>query len=165
MLVRYGVIPQVGRYMAGTVAAETLQRGTRVVVTTDRGRELGEVLETVPAGLADGHESAGMVERAATGEDEERHQRRQRQAAESFEGWQERILEWQLELELMDVEYTLDDDRQILYVINERGAETTRLALLAAAAGLGIISVQPVGVDGIIEQAGGGCGSGCGCGH
>ncbi len=165
LLVRYGAIPQVARYTVGIVPTEQLQRGLSVVVTTDRGSELGEVLEIVPAPLAEGHDAAGTVERIASADDRALHQRRQQQAADSFDDWQRRIAEWQLELELMDVERTLDDDKQILYVINDRGAETTRLALLAAAAGLGIISVQPVGTDGIIEQAGGGCGSGCGCGH
>lgn len=152
------------RYGAGEEAAEALQRGVSVVVTTDRGAELGEILECVPAHLAEGHETAGNIDRLATEEDLQRHQSAQQLAAESFADWAQRISDWQLELELMDVERTLEDGRQILYVINERGAETTRLALLAAAGGFGIISVQPVGTDGLIEQAGGSCGSGSGCG-
>ena len=46
--------------------------------------------------------------------------------------------------------------------------EPERIALLAAAAGLGIVHVQPVEADGIVHQpsgGGGGCGSGGGgCG-
>lgn len=164
-LVRYGAIPQVARYTAGDIAADRLRRGLSVVITTDRGTELGEVLELVPQTMASGHETAGAVNRVAADDDVASHREQQQLAADSFEDWQQRILDWKLELELMDVERTLDGDRQILYVINERGAETTRLALLAAAGGHGIISVQPVGSDGLIEQAGGGgCGSGSGCG-
>ena len=71
--------------------------------------------------------------------------------------------DWQLQLQLIDVERTLGDDHVILYVLNDQNAETTRLALLAAAAGFGIIHVQPVTADGIVNQTSGGCGSG-GCG-
>ncbi|MCA9058814.1 MAG: hypothetical protein KDA85_09950, partial [Planctomycetaceae bacterium] len=69
---------------------------------------------------------------------------------------------WNLQLQLIDLEWTLDRSRIVLYVLNDRGAETTRLALLAAAAGLGIIHVQSVSADGVIQQSSG-CGSG-GCG-
>ena len=65
----------------------------------------------------------------------------------------------------MDIEQTLDGEKHILYVLSVRGAETTRLALLAAAAGLGIVSVQPVDAEGIVDGTGSGCGSGCGCSH
>ncbi|MFO0976393.1 MAG: hypothetical protein U0996_08345 [Planctomycetaceae bacterium] len=65
---------------------------------------------------------------------------------------------------MIDIERTLDR-RLILYVLNEHDPETTRLALLAAAGGHGIIHVQPVTSDGIPpEKSKGGCGD-CGCSH
>ncbi len=75
-----------------------------------------------------------------------------------------RIDEWKLSLELIDLEWTLDKSKLILYVLNDRGPESTKLALQAAAAGWGTIEVQPVGPDGPISVSqGGGCGSGhCG---
>ena len=90
-------------------------------------------------------------------------QQQQRAAAE-FAEWQQRITDWQLQLQLIDLEWTLDDQKVILYVLNDQNAETTRLALLAAAAGMGIVQVQPVSAEGVIppEPKGGGCGSG-GC--
>ncbi|MFN8705965.1 MAG: hypothetical protein ACK50J_04745, partial [Planctomyces sp.] len=75
------------------------------------------------------------------------------------------VREWKLELELIDLEITLDE-KTVLYVLNDRNAETTRLALLAAATGRGIVIVQPVTADGVVplgSGGGGGCGSG-GCG-
>ena len=64
-----------------------------------------------------------------------------------------------MQLELIDIERTLDD-RLVLYVLNDRSAETTRLALLAAAGGFGVIHVQPVSAEGVVQTGGGGgCGS------
>ena len=82
-----------------------------------------------------------------------------------FSGWIRRLRTWQLQLELIDLEWTLDR-RLILYVLNARGAETTRLALLAAAHGDGTVHVQPVNADGVVSASSGGsgCGSGCGSG-
>ena len=166
VLVRYGSIPRVARYTMGTANAGNVDRGTGVIIATDRGQELGEILEIVPPAMAEGHESTAAVVRIATSEDLSLHSLRQRQAAESFYLWLRRIQDWQLELELMDIEATLDNQVYILYVLNDRGAETTRLALLAAAAGLGIVHVQPVAAEGLVDGTGGGgggCGDGCGC--
>lgn len=166
VLVRYGAIPQVARYDLGAVDATQLIRGAAVVVVTDRGEEIGELLEAVPGTLADGHDSSGSIARLASSDDQARHRMHQQEAELAYTEWHERILDWKLELELMDVERTLDGEKWILYVLNDRGAETTRLALLAAAAGLGIVSVQSVDAAGLAENGGGGCGSGgCGCSH
>ena len=87
-----------------------------------------------------------------------------RETDEAFAEWQNRIREWKLELELLDLEWTLDRQKLVLYVLGGRGAETTQLALNAAAAGLAVVEVQPVNADGPIPLDGGGCGSGnCGC--
>ena len=163
VLVRYGAVPRVVRCSFKPVDEQNVHRGTAVVVSTDRGQELGKILEVLPPSLAEGHEPAEFIERIATAEDCSLHVLHQQQSADLFDIWQQRILDWQLEMELIDVEKTLDDQMQILYVLNGRGAETTRLALLAAAAGLGIVSVQPVTSEGLEDGAGGGCGTGCGC--
>ncbi len=178
VLVRYGSVPQVARFewvasatvASATVASATVdgrgageQRGRQVVVTTDRGEELGTVLEVLTESLAAGKEPSGDVLRIAAADDLRRFDENQQRALQEFGDWQRRIDEWKLQLQLIDLEWTLDQDRVILYVLNDRGAETTRLALLAAAAGLGIVHVQPVSAEGVIPAQSGGCGSG-GCG-
>ena len=68
-----------------------------------------------------------------------------------------------VDVQLVDLEWTLDRGKLILYVLNERGPECTKLAIQAAAAGFGLIEVQPVSKDGLVDlPKGGGCGSG-GC--
>ena len=71
-------------------------------------------------------------------------------------------------MELLDLEWTLDRGKLVVYVLGGRGPDTTRLALLAAASGQASIEVQPVSTEGLVplERSGGGCGSGgCGCSH
>jgi cell fate regulator YaaT (PSP1 superfamily) len=175
ILVRYGAIPEVARFEHHF--AEPPVRHERVVVNSHRGQELGTTLESLhvaagpPAGATRGDGEAGdqapefRVLRRATTEDEALHAALRREADQAYPQWQQRIQEWKLDLELLDVEWMLDRRKLILYVLGGRGAETTKLALQAAAAGLAVVEVQPVSGDGPIPVgAGGGCGSGsCGC--
>ena len=180
VLARYGSVPQVARFsiddssandftgndFTGRVSRENKEtsfpeRGDQIVVNTERGQELATVLEAMLSTSSDA--VTGEITRLASTEDIDRATRLQQQANNQFDEWSERIANWKLQLELVDLEWTLDE-KLILYVLNDRNAETTRLALLTAANGLGIVHVQPVAAEGIlaIEQSGG-CGSG-GCG-
>jgi cell fate regulator YaaT (PSP1 superfamily) len=169
-LVRYGTIPEVARFTCGSVAG--LERGTSVVIETHRGLQIGTFLERVtPVHPADRNGSApppvsSPVLRVATGDDLASASRLQQEASSQFNEWAARIADWNLELELIDLEWTLDRGKLILYVLSERGPDCTKLALQAAAGGLGTIEVQPVSAEGLVSQpasTGGGCGS-CGCG-
>lgn len=162
ILARYGSVPVVARFDADASAVE---RGRQVVVETDRGTELATVLETVPPHLQPPDQQPGKVLRVADEADRDRAAELLRKANDEFTVWQQRCADWKLALELIDIEWTLDD-QLLLYVLNDRGPETTRLALLAAAGGHGVVHVQPVGPDGAVvpQSSGGGCGSGgCGC--
>ena len=168
VLVRYGAVPEVSRFHVAT--CEQVARGAAVVVQTRRGVELGTLLEPLP-GL-DEPEINGAREQdlqliRPAGTDDQASYRIQRETCNAeFDAWTGRIRQWGLEIELIDLERTLDGTRLILYVLNGRNAETTRLALLAAAAGLGLVEVQPVSSEGLAvaekPTGGGGCGS-CGC--
>jgi len=165
ILVRYGNIPQAARYHLPPELHHSVTRGSKVIVRTDRGLEVGHVLDILPASIVEDNDNPTSIERPATDDDRKTYRKRRLQTDEEFDGWQKRLQEWNLQLELIDLERTLDNEKVVLYVLNDQDAETTRLALLAAAAGLGIIHVQPVSADGIVDGSGGGCGSGCGCGH
>lgn len=168
VLARYGAVPQVARFGAseelfGRIESQ-LRHGVGLVVTSERGTEMAQLLEVVQSGINPGEKpTTGKVLRLATSEDRVLFDTNRRQADTEFFDWQARIEEWQLQLQLVDMERTLDGEQLILYVLNGQDAESTRLALLAAAAGLGIVTVQPVASEGIVQSSGGGCGSG-GCG-
>jgi cell fate regulator YaaT (PSP1 superfamily) len=169
-LVRYGTIAEVARFVNASDVA--FRRGERVVVRTHRGIEVGTMLEESPplgdtsrATVDDPQQPADFqILRTATDEDLWTVENLKVECQRQFDIWRRRIADWKLRLELIDLERTLDNSKLILYVLNDRGPECTRLALQAAAAGLGIVEVQPVGPDGVRppEQASG-CGTG-GCG-
>lgn len=168
-LVRYGTVPEVARFAYQGEAAPS--RGDHVVVETHRGLQLGTVLERLkPSSKVDPAELDFRIERTANSADLADHRIQLRECEDGFAQWCARILQWNLNLELIDLEWTLDRQKLILYVLCERGPDSTKLALQAAAAGLGIIEVQPVSSTGLvqIEAKGGSCGSGgggCGCSH
>lgn len=171
-LIRYGVIPEVARFPVN--GDGPYARGQRVVVESHRGAEIGTVLEIVrstdpTAGNGDDDEHVGSVsiQRTATSDDESAAREIQEECRREFETWRRRIEGWELQLELIDLEWMLDRGKLVLYVLNDRGADCTKLAIYAAAEGLGPVEVQPVNAEGLVRQepAGGGCGSGGGgCG-
>ncbi len=166
LLVRYGSVPEVARFAHH--GDDTPVRGSSVVVSTSRGQELGIVLESLapprePQRDAEDATPSGDVLREATEADRERQRTQRAEAERAFPEWEQRIADWNLDLQLIDLEWTLDRTKLILYVLNDRGPECTKLALQAAAAGLGVIEVQPVAAEGLVpRETGGGCGS-CGC--
>ena len=168
VLVRYGAIPEVARFRIAT--DDSLTRDDWVVVNTHRGVELGRLLQDVDDRYQRSHELEGAdvvarILRLATPDDRKGHEESRKECESQFEAWCRRITDWKLNLELIDLEWTLDREKLVLYVLNERGPDCTKLALQAAAAGLGIIEVQPVDAGGLVQlETGGGCGTGgCGC--
>ena len=171
LLVRYGTVPEVARFSHDL--PEPPARHERVVVYTHRGLELGTTLEAIRPGppgsaaqeSADGEaeDSAQRVLRRASAEDEARHAELSREAQATFAEWQRRIDDWKLNLDLIDLEWTLDRQKLVLYVLGGRGPEATKLALQAAAAGLAVVEVQPVTADGPVPLPP--AGGGCGCNH
>ncbi|WP_437188080.1 PSP1 C-terminal domain-containing protein [Planctomicrobium sp. SH668] len=164
-LIRHGAIPEVVK--ASWEGEVPLQRGAKVVVRTHRGEGIGVVLEAVrPASEPGSEEIAANSEvlRLATADDLALQAELARQSKSEFSTWDQRILGWGLDLQLIDLEWTLDRSKIVLYVLNERGPECTKLALQVAAAGLGNVEVQPVSLDGLVtlpppKKSGGGCGS------
>ena len=158
LLVRYGAMAEVARFAVEDGIPPTV--GEAVVVRSSRGEELGTVV--APAS-AESPADLPAVLRVATAADRDAADRYRAECHGEFPVWQGRIREWGVDLELIDLERTLDGEKLVLYVLNDRGPETTKLALRAAAAGFGVIEVQPVGPEGLIHVAsGGGCGN---CGH
>ena len=153
VLVRYGAIGEVARF--GVETDQQIERNERVVIRTVRGLEVGTLLESV-GGQSDGETDAAAgddpaVLRVAGSDDESALQDQAAKRAAEFEAWQTRIAEWKVDLQLIDLEWTLDGEKLILYVLNDRGPACTTLALQAAAAGLGVIEVQPVDHEGPVR--------------
>ena len=163
-LVRYGAVPEVAR--CGIPESLSVHRDDEVVVQTHRGLEGGRVLEFAKPIHEPGQtapEPSFQIERLKTDADRQQEVNHRARIQAEFDTWNDRILEWDLDLQLIEMDWTLDGKKLVLYVLNERGPECTKLALQAAAAGLGIVEVQPVSSEGPVAMpsTGGGCGS-CG---
>jgi len=186
LLVRYGIIPEVAKFQCDETV--DFSRGSQVVISTHRGMQLGTIVEIikpsdepVARGVTSGVDQVEededdsniddtqtfRVERMATSTDLSVHDALCQEADQAFSDWQQRIIDWKIDLQLIDLEWTLDREKLIMYVLNDRGNEPAKLALHAATEGLGTVEVQPVSAEGVVPQpapgGGGGCGSG-GCG-
>lgn len=147
LLVRYGTNPEVARFSASELLGPW-ERGQSVIVRTHRGVEMGSLLDVLRSQVTtflDGSSSEDPtspgVLRIATDDDRQRYEAAKQNVRDEFETWCQRIEEWNLELELIDMEWLLDREQLFLYVLNERGSDCTKLALYSAAKGLGIIVV------------------------
>src|SRR5262245_42757169 len=149
-LVSYGLTGELGRF--GGPAG--LRRGTRVVIRTARGVEIGEVLRPASArlGALMGDAPAGEVLRATTEDDERQAAEQAARAAELLEGLPEAL----------DCEVLLDGRTAVLQFAGAAAGLRERAATLATSAGL-TLSVYDAGTA--AEEGGcGSCGSGGGCG-
>ena len=158
-LVRFGRVPEVARF--GLPDGLTVARGDRVVVDSPRGRLVGTVLERLarsPEPDAEEPATTGAVVRPAAPEDDAGEDPAG-EGEDLFDVWAGRIADWGIGVELVDAERSLDG-KTVLYVLNDRGAEPTKLALRAVTENHGLIDVQPVTAEGLVPpQSGGGCGT------
>ena len=145
-LVRYGLMGHVGRFPFEPRAGLELERGQAVVVRTDRGLELGEVL--VPLGfprggqLSDGVSSESesgsegstvlvadhpKLLRAAGSEDMESAERAERLRADRYHFCSRLLSDGGWPVELIDVEPLLDPGMTVLHVLGPGGLDLARL--------------------------------------
>ncbi|QDT39550.1 PSP1 C-terminal domain-containing protein [Stratiformator vulcanicus] len=160
VLIRYGKVPEVAKF--AVPAGLAFERDEALVVRGPTGAVLGEPLEPRAAGTDEEEvdEKSFHVLRLADETDRERATALRMQCEAEFVDWLQRIEDWNLELDLIDIDRTLDGEKLILYVLGDRGNDTTKLALMAATKGFGVIEVQPVSAEGPIPlQSGGGCGN------
>jgi PSP1 C-terminal conserved region len=191
-LIRYGVMSHVGRFPAVPTCEESLERGQLVVIQTDRGLELGEVLiatdgKAVPSETGrdaaragpDGEDpmslalaSSPHVLRAA-GPDDLSHSRSALAARSSRFSLCQRILaEGNWPWELVDVEPLLDGRATVLHYLGPHQIDVASLrARFRVECAIDVV-LEPVGEDVGPEISeddahpddAGGCGS-CGCGE
>ncbi len=160
-LLRVGVCGETVRCLG--INRPAFRRGDDVVLQTDRGEMLARVMQQLPIRNSDAEETVqSQILRPASQVDLKRQQELKQQAEQEFNLWNQRIRNWQVEVELIDLEWTLDGEKLILYVLNSRGPECTKLAIQAAAEGLGVIDVVPVSATGVEAPVTSGCGCGSG---
>jgi hypothetical protein len=115
-LIRYGVMGHVGRFGARPECSAPLERGHMVVIQTERGLELGEVLIGLEDSPPPQAASQGVL-RLAWPEDLVRAQRAQAARLDRFTLCQRMLQEGEWPYELIDVEPLLDLHTTVLHYL------------------------------------------------
>jgi hypothetical protein len=190
-LIRYGVMRHVGRFSALPVREASLERGQLVVIQTDRGVELGEVLialddKSAPTRDLPGKTTYGnngeegtdsvsidssRVLRVAGADDLSLSKRAEELRSSRFTLCQQILREGNWPWELVDVEPLLDGRATVLHYLGPHQLDVAPLrARFRVECDLDVV-LEPVGDDLESEHSasdahdngtGGGCGS-CGC--
>lgn len=168
-LVRYGTMGWVACF--GSVEKVECDYRDRVVVQTDRGIELGEVLATPDenhgdAAAADNRQPTGEVLRSLTPEDEEQARRLRDRPVPVFDECRRLLAERGLSVEVIDGEVLFDEQTVVLYYIGEPSTDLGRLTEELSRDRTEKVIFHPV-FESAVEPAGGGeggCGTG-GCGQ
>ena len=145
-VVRYGQMRLLGEFR-GPADLE-LARGQRVVIGTDRGMELGEVLAPATDRTAAFLENParGDVLRTATAEDLEAAARLADRQEAGFAACREFIGRRRLQMDLVDVEAILGGERMVFYYLAEKRVDFRELVKDLARALQTRIEMRQIGV-------------------
>lgn len=174
-LIRYGVMGYVSRFRAAPECDRPLGRGQAVVIQSDRGLELGEVLLPLEGTASAPPVDRQRVIRPADPEDLARCRHAEAIRPERFALCQRILREGDWPWELVEVEPMLDDRATVLHYLGPHQLDSSTLrARFRMTCDFDVV-LEPVGDDVEIEGAGphasddhgggcGSCGSGGGCG-
>lgn len=125
-VVRHGVTRLLGEF---TADGSAFHRGSDVVVRTDRGHEVGQVLcPSVPLAVAQLVEPThGQIIRELSREDRERLERLREQQRTDYEAGARLIGARRLQMELVDVERLFGGERIIFYFLAEKRVDFREL--------------------------------------
>ncbi len=145
---------QVGRFRA--LDARRYPRGSRVIVRTARGLEIGEVLAP-PAGEMSAREADGTLIRGMTVEDQLLEARLLKNRDAAYEACQRRIDELGLGATLLDVEHLFDGQSLYFYFLGDTTPELETITDELAE-----VYEAQVRFRSFTETVVNGCGPGCG---
>lgn len=172
-LVRYGVAGFLGRFQIADLAGATegciIPRGARVLIRSERGLEIGEVLRAVDSDfvLPAVPVVPGELIRLATPADNDRQAAVAATCHGALVEAEALAAAWHLPLTILDVEGLFDPPAYILHVVRYAGVELQPFVSALAERLAVPIQVQDLTADEALStEAGcGSCGSGCGsCG-
>jgi len=161
-LIRYASPGWIGLF--GTIHELDCPRGSRVVVQTDRGEELGEVLATPleTATQTGDSKPMGEVLRVASADELAIHSEQSSAILQDLiDSAQSRLDEASVEVQVVDAELLLDRRKAVLYYLGEASPVLTDLREPLSQ----VSHLEAIEWATLIEPEGGGCGvEGCGGG-
>jgi cell fate regulator YaaT (PSP1 superfamily) len=145
-VVRYGQMRYLGEYVG--LAGQEHPRGQQVVVRSDRGTELGEVLSpaTDRTALFLENPVRGEILRAATAEDLAVQSQMTELKEQGFATCREFIAKRRLQMDLVDVEAIFGRDRMVFYYLAEKRVDFRELVKDLARALQTRIEMRQIGV-------------------
>ncbi|HWB13292.1 MAG TPA: PSP1 C-terminal domain-containing protein [Pirellulales bacterium] len=152
-LVRVGALGHVGRFTS--VDATRFPRGSRVIVRTVRGLEVGEVL--APPASESRAESDGAIVRGMTIEDQLLEARLGSKRQEAYDACRRRLADLRIEAVLVDVEHLFDGQTLVFYFL---GPQPPGLKTVAAELAEAYDAEAQIGT--FADVLASGCGPGCG---
>ncbi len=159
-LVRFGAMGHVGKFRAA--GAATCSRGSRVVVESSRGQELGEVLLGIEADGArlDQQPDSGRLLREMTADDAILARLMREGQQKAFDACRQLLAERQVAVELVDAEQLFDGQTLIFYFLGDPPGELADVTAELARKYEALVQFRPFG-----DAAGAACGTGeHGCG-
>jgi cell fate regulator YaaT (PSP1 superfamily) len=145
-VVRYGAMRMLGHFESNNGDAHT--RGTRVVVRTERGLEIGELL--CPASERTGEwltdDKGGQLLRAVTADDQRELARIREGEGTAFDTARRMIAERKLQMELVDVEHLFGGERVVLYYLAENRVDFRELVKALAGEFQTRVEMRQIGV-------------------
>ena len=162
-LVRYGAMGWIGRF--GSIEHIECGYKDRVIVQTERGTEVGEVLAAPGENGKhgdNGEQPTGELLRRMTPEDEQRDRQIRQQPMDVEVKCQRLLSQRQLQIEVIDGERLFDEQTMILYYLGDPSPELDKVAKDLRQSQDCQVSFQPV-IEPTVTS--GGCGlPGCGGG-
>jgi cell fate regulator YaaT (PSP1 superfamily) len=145
-IVRHGAMRLLGEFTPADGSA--FDRGTRVVVRTDRGQELGEVLcpSTPPAVAYLPEPTRGDILRRMTDDDRRREDSLRANAGKQFEAGAKLVAAHKLQMQLVDVEPLFGGERLIFYFLAEKRVDFRELVRAMAREFQTRIELRQIGV-------------------
>jgi cell fate regulator YaaT (PSP1 superfamily) len=145
-VVRYGRMRSLGEFR--DLASAHHARGDQVVVRSDRGTELGEVLCTVSERTSQymGKFARGEILRPATPDDRDLETRIDADRAPAFSTCQELVAKRKLQMKLVDVEMIHGRERVVFYYLAEQRVDFRELVKDLARALKTRIEMRQIGV-------------------
>jgi cell fate regulator YaaT (PSP1 superfamily) len=145
-VVRYGQMRHIGEYES--VEGRPHSRGERVVVRSDRGTELGEILCPATDRTASFLENPfrGQILRVATPEDLEVEQHLVDRVEQGLAACREYVTKRRLQMDLVDVEAIFGGERMVFYYVSEKRVDFRELVKDLARALQTRIEMRQIGV-------------------
>ncbi len=146
-VVRYGATRFIGEF--ASKGRDNYARNSQVILRTDRGVEVGEVLSVASDRTREylgATESKGHILREATEQDRQKIDELRLKEREEFLGCQALIAEHKMQMQLVDVEHLFGGERLLFYYISESRVDFRELVKALAGRFRVRIEMRQIGV-------------------